>query len=184
MGPIGRTVGRVWSWFKCRVPSDLGRVWYHLPTERLTTPRCARGGAGRSFDGREQKIMFGSPTNSISWLSPLIVVVSWLSWWHGERVKEWRLPGHGRRLRGVWSGPRSGVHSGGGRRTGTRARSGSRSAPTCAEHGRLQRILRSLGLGRVWFCVVFSKLNTSNRYALEPNAFALPFFQGSKLLTF
>ena len=54
----------------------------------------------------------------------------------------------------------TGTLSGGGRRTGTRARSGSRSAPTYAEHGRLQRILRSLGLGRVWFCVVFSKLNT------------------------
>ena len=57
-------------------------------------------------------------------------------------------------------GRRTGTRTGGGRRTGTRARSGSRSAPTCAEHGRLQRILRSLGLGRVWFCVVFSKLNT------------------------
>jgi len=151
LGAIGRTVGRVWSWFKCRVPSDLGRVWYHLPTERLTTPRCARGGAGRSFDGRERKIMFGSPTNSISWLSPLSSSSSrggaLVARRESERVATARArPTTARRVEWTARAP---------------ARAAGAAAPTCAEHGRLQRILRSLGLGRVWFCVVFSKLNTS-----------------------
>ena len=143
------------------MPSDLGRVWYRLPKERQTPP--ALRAEGRVLElmvvlGKTKKLQ-KRKTRYRLFLNGSVMF--------GHRglfcsSRGAHLRGHGNDRAG--GGRRTGTRTGGGHRTGDRdcdARCGSRSAPTYAEHGRLQRILRSLGLGRVWFCAVFSVMNTS-----------------------